>query len=133
MPALGGSVSAGFEGVREAFAAAQAGDEGGAQLCVYRGGERVVDLWAGRDKIRGRAYGEDTITMMMSCTKAAVALCAHLLGERGQLDFDAPVARYWPEFAQNGKEEIRVRHLLTHTAGLHGFDPETGIGAREYL
>jgi CubicO group peptidase (beta-lactamase class C family) len=133
MSAVGGSVAPGFEAVRDAFAGAQARDEGGAQLCVYREGERVVDLWAGQDKIRGRPYGEDTITMMMSCTKAAVALCAHLLAERGLLDFDAPVARYWPEFAANGKAQIRVRELLSHTAGLIGFDPETGITSDQFF
>jgi CubicO group peptidase (beta-lactamase class C family) len=133
MVAVGGSVAKGFEAVRDAFAEAQAADEGGAQLCVYRAGSRVVDLWAGNDKMRGRPYDENTISMLMSCTKAAVALCAHILVERGQLDYDAPVARYWPEFAQNGKTQIRVSELLSHTAGLIGYDPETGIGAEQYL
>jgi CubicO group peptidase (beta-lactamase class C family) len=127
MIGVGGSVAQGFEAVRDAFAQAQANDEGGAQLCVYRGGLRVVDIWAGTDKIRARPYGESTISMLMSCTKAAVALCAHMLAERGQLDYDAPVARYWPEFASSGKAEIRVRELLSHTAGLMGFDPEAEI------
>lgn len=128
MIAVGGSVAQGFEAVRDAFAQAQANDEGGAQLCVYRGGLRVVDIWAGKDKIRARPYGENTISMLMSCTKAAVALCAHILAERGQLDYDAPVARYWPEFAKNDKSGIPVRELLSHTAGLMGFDPEANIG-----
>ena len=88
MIAVGGSVAHGFEAVRDAFAQAQANDEGGAQLCVYRGGLRVVDIWAGTDKIRARPYGENTISMLMSCTKAAVALCAHILAERGKLDYD---------------------------------------------
>jgi CubicO group peptidase (beta-lactamase class C family) len=133
MSAVGGSVAPGFEAVRDAFADAQASDEGGAQLCVYRNGERVVDLWAGQDKIRARPYGENTITMMMSCTKAAVALCAHILAERGLLNYDAPVAHYWPEFAANGKAQIRVRELLSHTAGLIGFDPEAGISADQFF
>jgi CubicO group peptidase (beta-lactamase class C family) len=133
MVAVGGSVAQGFEQVREAFAQAQTQDEGGAQLCIYRDGLRVVDLWAGSDKVRGRPYGEDSIAMMMSCTKAAVALCAHILAERGQLDYDAPVARYWPEFARNAKSQIRVRELLSHTAGLIGFDPEAGIGADQFF
>ena len=133
MSAVGGSVADGFEAVRDAFAEAQARDEGGAQLCVYRNGERVVDLWAGQDKIRGRPYGENTITMMMSCTKAAVALCANILAERGLLDFDAPVARYWPEFAANDKAQLRVRELLSHTAGLIGFDPEAGITSDQFF
>jgi CubicO group peptidase (beta-lactamase class C family) len=133
MSAVGGSVARGFEAVRDAFAQAQAEDEGGAQLCVYRGGAKVVDLWAGNDKIRARPYGEQTLAMLMSCTKAAVALGAHVLAERGLLDFDAPVARYWPEFARHDKAQIRVRELLSHTAGLMGYDPETGIGAEQYL
>jgi CubicO group peptidase (beta-lactamase class C family) len=133
MTSVGGSVAQGFEAVRDAFAESQAKDEGGAQLCVYRNGERVVDVWAGQDKIRGRPYGENTITMMMSCTKAAVALCAHILAERGLLDFDAPVARYWPEFAANDKAQIRVYELLSHTAGLIGFDPEAGITSDQFL
>ena len=133
MTAVGGSVARGFEAVRDAFAQGQASDEGGAQLCVYRQGERVVDLWAGQDKVRGRPYAEDTITMMMSCTKAAVALCANILAERGLLDFDAPVARYWPEFAANGKAQIRVREILSHTAGLIGFDPEAGIASDQFF
>src|ERR1700686_4512052 len=69
MNAVGGSVAHGFEAVRDAFAQAQSNNEGGAQLCVYREGLRVVDIWAGSDKIRGRPYGENTIAMMMSCTK----------------------------------------------------------------
>jgi CubicO group peptidase (beta-lactamase class C family) len=131
MSAVGGSVAHGFEAVRDAFAQAQANDAGGAQLCVYRGGTRVVDIWAGSDKIRDRPYGENTISMMMSCTKGAVALCAHMLAERGRLDYDAPVARYWPEFAKNDKAQIRVRELLSHTAGLMGYDPEAAIDATD--
>src|SRR5215469_9386100 len=104
MNIVGGQVEPGFERVREAFARGQAIDEGGAQLCVYRHGREVVNLWTGRDVVKNRPYGEDTITVMMSCTKAAVAVCAHILAERGVLDFDAPVARYWPEFAAGGKE-----------------------------
>jgi CubicO group peptidase (beta-lactamase class C family) len=128
-----GSVASGFEPVRAAFAEGQALDRGGAQLCVYRNGERVVDLWAGRDIANDRPYTAETIAIMMSCTKAAVAACASILSERGQLDFEAPVARYWPEFAQAGKERVLVRHLLTHSAGLMGYEPESGIGARDML
>ena len=68
---VGGYVSRGFEGVRDAFASAQAADEGGGQLCIYRRGEKVVDLWAGRDPVNDRPYGEDAITVIMSCTKGA--------------------------------------------------------------
>lgn len=128
-----GTVASGFEAVREGFAEGQALDRGGAQLCVYKDGKRVVDLWAGRDVENDRPYSADSITILMSCTKATVAACASILSERGQLDFDAPVARYWPEFAQAGKERILVRHLLTHSAGLMGYEPESGVGARDLL
>jgi len=133
MNIVGGHVEPGFERVREAFARGQAIDEGGAQLCVYRHGREVVNLWTGRDVVKNRPYGEDTITVMMSCTKAAVAVCAHILAERGVLDFDAPVARYWPEFAAGGKENVRVRHLLTHSAGLVGYDPDEGVAPNDPL
>ena len=133
MSDVNGTVAAGFERFRDAFAEGQAKDEGGAQLCVYRHGHPVVDLWSGRDVIRNRPYGPDTITVMMSCTKAAVAACANILAERGALDFDSPVARYWPEFAAAGKANISVRHLLSHSAGLMGYEPESGIGAEDLL
>jgi CubicO group peptidase (beta-lactamase class C family) len=130
---VGGSVAPGFETVREAFVEAQRADEGGAQLCVYRDGQVVVDLWAGRDTVNDRPYTDETIAVLMSCTKGAVAAAAQMLAERGQLDFDAPVARYWPAFAQNGKADVRVRELMAHSAGLMGFEPESGIGATALL
>src|ERR1700684_3452529 len=97
-PPHGGGVARGFEGVRDAFLEAQAKDAGGAQLCVYRHSERVVDLWAGRDSENNRPYGEDIIGVLMSCTKGVVASGVHILADRGLIDFDAPMARYWPEF-----------------------------------
>jgi CubicO group peptidase (beta-lactamase class C family) len=130
---VGGFVARGFEPVRSAFAAAQAQDRGGAQLCIYRKDEIVVDLWAGRDLVNDRPYAADTLTVLMSCTKAAVALCAHLLAQRGRLDLDSAVANYWPEFAANGKDDVRVSHLLAHSSGLFGFDPQSGIDARATL
>jgi len=129
MPAHG-TVQPGFEAVRDAFADAQSRDEGGAQLCVYRHGKVVVDIWAGTDKLKNRPYTADTITILMSCTKAVAAISLHMLAERGLINYDAPVARYWPEFAANDKDAITVRDLLTHRAGLMGFDPEAGITAR---
>jgi CubicO group peptidase (beta-lactamase class C family) len=130
---VGGTVSPGFERVRDAFAEGQAQDEGGAQLCIYRHGKPVVDLWTGRDPINNRPYTNDTIAVMMSCTKGAVATAVNMLIERGLIDVDAPVARYWPEFKQGGKEKITIRHLLTHEAGLTGYEPESGIGAAGLL
>ena len=98
-----GYTARGYEGVREAFAAAQADDEGGGQLCVYRRGEKVVDLWAGRDRENDRPYGQETLTIIMSCTKGATAAAVHRLAERGLIDYEARVADYWPEFAAGGK------------------------------
>lgn len=128
-----GTVAPGFERVRDAFAAGQASDPGGAQLCVYRNGQKVVDLWTGRDVVNDRPYGPDTITVLMSCTKAMAAVCVHRLAERGVLDLDAPVARYWPEFAEGGKEGVTVAQLLSHTCGLAGIDPAFGIDAPAML
>lgn len=109
-----------FTGVREAFFRnfTERGDVGAA-VCVYLDGARVVDCWGGHaDAARTRAWTADTIVSVASTTKGMVALCAHMLAERGKLDLDAPVARYWPEFAQADKEEIPVRWLLSHRAGL---------------
>jgi CubicO group peptidase (beta-lactamase class C family) len=128
-----GFAARGYEGVRDAFAAAQAADEGGAQLCIYRHGEIVVDLWAGRDKVGDRPYGEDAITVIMSCTKGATATVVLRLAERGLIDVEAPVADYWPEFAANGKADARVWHLLSHSVGLPGLDPESGVTAQDML
>src|ERR1700743_1698444 len=100
----------GYEGVRDAFGAAQANDPGGAQLCIYRYGRKVVDIWTGRDKVNDRPYDEDTITVIMSCTKGATAAVVHRLAERGLIDYDARVADYWPAFAANGKAETRIWH-----------------------
>ena len=133
MTSIGGTVSPGFERVREAFAEGQANDEGGAQLCVYRHGKQVVDLWTGRDPVNDRPYTNDTVAVMMSCTKGAVATAVNMLIERGLIEPDARVAKYWPEFAAAGKEKVTIRHLLTHEAGLTGYDPESGIGAADML
>jgi len=130
---VGGYVSRGYEGVRDAFASAQAEDPGGAQLCIYRHGQKVVDIWGGRDKINDRPYGEDTLTVIMSCTKGATAAVVHRLAERGLIDYEARVADYWPEFAAGGKGDARVWHLMSHSVGLPGVDPESGITAHDML
>lgn len=91
----------------------------GACLTVYHDGTPVVDVWAGHaDPGRTRPWERDTPVCVFSATKGVTALCAHLLADRGELDFDAPVARYWPEFAAAGKERISVRSVLAHQAGL---------------
>ena len=114
-----------FTAVREQFFAnfTERGDVGAA-VCVYQDGLRVVDCWGGHaDAARTRPFGPDTIVSVASTTKGMVALCAHMLAERGKLDLDAPVARYWPEFAQAGKQDIPVRWLLSHRAGLPAIGP----------
>ncbi len=117
--------------MRDAFAAAQEADPGGAQLCVYRYGDVVVDLWTGRDIVGDRPYDAGTLTVVMSCTKGATAISAHMLAERGLLDLEAPVARYWPEFAANGKDGVTVAHCLSHSAGLPTFPMASNVSARD--
>ena len=114
-----------FEGVREAFKANfERGADVGASVAITLDGETVVDLWGGaRDADASRAWTSDTIVAVASTTKTATALSALLLADRGELDVDAPVARYWPEFAQAGKEGVLVRHCLGHTAALPGWEP----------
>ncbi len=91
------------------------GSEVGAALAVYVGSQAVVDLWGGHaDAARTRLWERDTIVNLYSVGKAVTAVCALRLAEAGRLDLDAPVAQYWPEFAEAGKARIPVRHLLTH-------------------
>jgi CubicO group peptidase (beta-lactamase class C family) len=95
----------------------------GSSLAVTCEGEMVVDVWAGsRNKAESLPWEEDTIVNVFSSTKNATSLSAYVLADRGQLDFSAPVAKYWPEFAQNGKENILVSHIMSHSSGLPGWD-----------
>ena len=113
-----------FAPVRDAFLAnfEQAGDVG-ASFALTVEGEYLIDIWAGhRDAERTLPWERDTIVNVYSTTKTMTALCALLLADRGELDFAAPVARYWPEFAQKGKEAVEVRHLMSHSAGLSGVE-----------
>ena len=99
------------------------GDDVGASVSVTLAGKTVVDIWGGyADEGRTKEWQQDTITNVWSTTKTMTFLCALTLVERGLLDFYAPVATYWPEFAQNGKEAIEVRHLMGHTSGVSGWD-----------
>jgi len=109
-----------FAAVREAFAENFASrGEVGASLCVRVAGETLVDLWGGsRDAAGEQPWQEDTLSIVFSCTKAATALCSHILADRGELDLAAPVTSYWPEFGQNGKQDVTVLMLLNHSAGL---------------
>jgi CubicO group peptidase (beta-lactamase class C family) len=123
-PAIHGHVSSGFEAVRRAFVEnfTQRGELGGA-CCIYRRGEKVVDLWGGlRDRASGAPWQERTMAIVHSATKGMAAMVMALAHSRGWLDYDALVCTYWPEFAQNGKERITVRQLLSHQAGLFAFD-----------
>ena len=119
-----GFVSQGFEAVREAFTENFARRrEVGAACCVYHRGERVIDLWGGiRNKETGEPWQEDTMALFYSTTKGLAAMTLAIAHSRGWLDYDELVCRYWPEFAQNGKEEITVRQLLAHQAGLFALD-----------
>ncbi len=119
-----GTVAAGFEPVRDVFEASfRAGREIGAGFCATRNGEVVVDLWGGlADRQTGRPWSADTPTVAFSTTKGMVALMFTMLAERNQIELDAPIARYWPAFAVNGKQDIRVRQLLNHRAGLSAID-----------
>jgi CubicO group peptidase (beta-lactamase class C family) len=121
-----GSVSPGFEAVRDAFEANFAHHgEVGAACAVYRNGQPVVDVWGGvADARSGRPWERDTVALVFSTTKGVTATCVHLLAERGELDVDAPVAHYWPEFAAEGKGQIPVRWILSHRAGVAAIDAE---------
>lgn len=126
---IGGTCDDRFAMVRDQFAANFAESASprdvGASVAVTVDGELVVDLWGGTvttDDAMDVPWARDTIINVWSTTKTVTALAALMLADRGELDVDAPVARYWPEFAANGKDGVLVRHLLSHTAGLPGWD-----------
>jgi CubicO group peptidase (beta-lactamase class C family) len=119
-----GHHDAAFAPVRDAFAANfDRGEELGASVSVTWRGETVVDLWAGDADQDGRPWQHDTIANVWSTTKTMAAIVLLMLADRGEIDLDAPVATYWPEFGADGKTGVLVRHVLGHTAGLPGFDP----------
>jgi len=93
-------------------------EPGGAALAVYHGGEKVVDVWGG-SRGDGHDWAEDTLSISFSTTKGLASTLLHVYADRGLVDYDAPVARYWPEFAQAGKEAVTVRQVLSHEAGLY--------------
>src|SRR3954468_13898070 len=123
MAEVHGTYEAAFEGVRDALAAnIDSGADVGASVAVMVDGETVVDIWGGHvDEARTDPWADDTIINVWSTTKTMSFLCALLLADRGELDFHAPVARYWPEFKAQGKESVEVRHLMSHSAGLSGW------------
>jgi CubicO group peptidase (beta-lactamase class C family) len=118
-----GSYADGFAPVVERFAAQLRTGEIGAGFAVYHRGQRVVDVWGGRaDQERGLPWTRDTRIVVFSVTKGLAAMALALLADRGQLDWDVPVATYWPGFATSGKQAITVRTLVNHRAGLVGLD-----------
>lgn len=124
MVSVNGSVSSGYEGVKDAFAANFNDDfEVGASLAVMYKGEMVVDIWAGhREMERTTEWQSDTIINVWSTTKTMMFLTLLTLADRGELSLTDPVYKYWPEFKANGKEDVEIRHLMAHTAGLSGWD-----------
>jgi CubicO group peptidase (beta-lactamase class C family) len=113
-----------FDAVRTAFAANfEQGQELGASVAVTLDGEMVVDLWAGDADEAGRPWERDTIVNVWSTTKTMAAICMLILADRGEIDLDAPIADYWPEFAANGKDRVTMAQVMGHTAGLPGWDP----------
>ena len=123
-PEIGGSVGPGFESVRQAFVENFTNrNELGGAVCAYYKGEKVVDLYGGvRNKATGEPWQEDTMVVVYSTTKGLAAMTLALAHSRGWIDYDERVATYWPEFAQNGKENVTVRQLLAHQAGLFALD-----------
>ena len=113
-----------FDGLRAALARnLDSGEELGASLVLDIDGEIVVDLWGGFcDEVRTVPWSEQTITNVWSSTKTVTSLAALMLVDRGELDVDAPVARYWPEFAAQGKQEVLVRHVMSHASGVSGLE-----------
>src|SRR3954466_8244310 len=114
---MDGEVHPDFEGVAGAFRRQLKRTHGGAAVAVYHRGEKVVDLWGGRRTNEGDPWESDTVAMCFSTTKGVASYAIHQLVDRGLVHYDAPVAEYWPEFAQNGKEGVTVRHVMSHSAG----------------
>ncbi len=121
-----GSYQERFEGVRDLFAEHfNNGADTGASFAVFIDGEPVIDLWGGFvDRDFTRPWQRNTIVNNFSTTKMMTSLTALLLADRGVIDLDAPVAKYWPEFAANGKQDVLVRHLVSHTSGLPTWDAQ---------
>src|SRR5258707_8774494 len=126
-----GHCNARFDEVRQEFVRNfQERDEVGASVSIILNGETAVDLWGGSaDPTNGQPWTRDTLCLIWSSTKGATSLCAHLLIDRGQLDINAPVARYWPEFAQEGKEAITVKMVLSHQSGVAAISEPLPQGA----
>ena len=119
MQGMEGYVHPDFTAVADTFRGQLEHTDGGAAVAVFHRGALVVDLWGGVRTTEGDPWQADTLSMCFSTTKGVTSLALHLQADAGLVDYDAPVATYWPEFAQNGKEGVTVRHVLSHSAGLH--------------
>jgi len=117
---LEGTLHPDFARVARAVASSLRREPGGAAVCVYHRGECVVDLWGGSRDAAGTPWTADTLALSFSTTKGVVSTLLHVLAERGLVDYEAPLARYWPELGAGGKHEISVRQALSHQAGLYG-------------
>lgn len=126
---MDGFAEKGYGLVRKAFDRQLRRASGGAAVSVYHRGRPVVDLWGG-ERADEEPWERDTVAMCFSTTKGISSLALHMLADRGLVDYDEPVATYWPEFAANGKEQVTVRHVLTHSAGLHRIRSLVDSGAR---
>ena len=129
MTEIKGNWDARFDAVRDKFAQnITSGEDVGASFAVSIDGEMVIDIWGGHiDTKRQIPWQKDTIVNVYSSTKTMSFLCALVLSDRGLLEFDAPVANYWPEFAQNGKQGVLVWHFMAHAAGLSGLDEKVSL------
>jgi CubicO group peptidase (beta-lactamase class C family) len=124
MTDIQGSCDDRFSAVRTALERNLQAEELGARIAVDLDGESLVDIWGGHTDVeRTKPWTADTIVNVWSTTKTITSLAALMLVDRGELDVYAPVAKYWPEFAANGKENVEVRHLMSHTSGVSGWDP----------
>lgn len=129
MAEIKGTVDPTFERVSEVLSAnLDSGADVGASVTISVEGENVVDIWGGwADEAKTTAWESDTITNVWSSTKTMMSLAALVLVEQGELDVDAPVAQYWPEFAANGKDGVLVRHLMGHTSGVSGWEQPVAL------
>ena len=116
---LDGSLHPAFASLGNRFVREVTGSAGGAGLCVYLRGRPVVDIWGGSRDGEGRPWQRDTLCPVFSATKGVASTLVHIAVDRGQLEYDAPVARYWPAFGRSGKSKITVRQVLCHQAGLY--------------
>lgn len=129
MVQINGSYDPKFQAVADVLGEQVEKFGGGAAICVYQDGQPVIDIWAGSKDHNGAPWEQDTIAMSFSTTKGVLMTALHVCASRGLIDYDQPVAKYWPEFAANGKENITVRQLASHQAGLYRFPRDVHFSA----